>query len=73
MPESSRRRLAELANHFQVPVIEDAMYAELQLAEPLLPNIKAFDQNGWVLVCSSYTKTVAPDYRIGFVRSWALP
>lgn len=44
MPESNRRRLAELANQFQIPVIEDAMYAELQLTEPLLPNIKAFDQ-----------------------------
>ena len=66
---SSRRRLAELANQFQVPVIEDAMYAELQLTEPLLPNIKAFDQNGWVLVCGSYTKTVAPDYRIGWLEA----
>lgn len=69
MPESSRRRLAELANQFQVPVIEDAMYAELQLTEPLLPNIKTFDQNGWVLVCGSYTKTVAPDYRIGWLEA----
>lgn len=69
MPESNRRRLAELANQFQIPVIEDAMYAELQLTEPLLPNIKAFDQNGWVLVCGSYTKTVAPDYRIGWLEA----
>lgn len=69
MPENNRRRLAELANQFQIPVIEDAMYAELQLTEPLLPNIKAFDQNGWVLVCGSYTKTVAPDYRIGWLEA----
>jgi hypothetical protein len=39
------------------------MYAELQLTEPLLPNIKAFDQNGWVLVMVA-TKTVAPDYQL---------
>ena len=69
MPENNRRRLAELANQFQIPVIEDAMYAELQLTEPLLPNIKTFDQNGWVLVCGSYTKTVAPDYRIGWLEA----
>ena len=40
MPESNRRRLAELANQFQIPVIEDAMYAELQLTEPFCPTLR---------------------------------
>lgn len=73
MLENNRRRLAELANQFQIPVIEDAMYAELQLTEPLLPNIKAFDQNGWVLVCGSYTKNCGTRLSNWLARSWTLP
>ncbi|CDG21409.1 Transcriptional regulator containing a DNA-binding HTH domain and an aminotransferase domain [Xenorhabdus poinarii G6] len=69
MPEENRRRLAKMANRYQIPVIEDAMYAELQYSERPVFNIKAFDEDGWVLVCASYTKTVAPDFRIGWLEA----
>ncbi len=45
------------------------MYAELQLTEPLCPTLRHLTKNGWVLVCGSYTKTVAPDYRIGWLEA----
>ena len=69
MPEEHRQRLAKMANTHHIPVIEDAMYAELQYGERAVPNIKAFDEEGWVLVCASYTKTVAPDFRIGWLEA----
>jgi len=69
MPESHRRRLAKLASKFKIAIIEDAMYAELQYGDTPVPNIKAFDEDGWVMVCSSYTKTVAPDFRIGWLEA----
>lgn len=69
MSVENRKRLAEIANSYQIPVIEDAMYAELQFEEPYVPNVKSFDKDGWVLVCASYTKTVAPDYRIGWIEA----
>ena len=68
MPLAAKQRLAALVNRFQVPLIEDALYAELQFASPLTPTVKAFDQDGWVIVCSSYTKTLAPDFRIGWLE-----
>ncbi|MGQ5289273.1 aminotransferase-like domain-containing protein [Pectobacterium actinidiae] len=67
MPVESRKRLAALASARQFTVIEDAMYAELQFSEHPVPNIKAFDEDGWVMVCASYTKTIAPDFRIGWI------
>ena len=69
MPVAAKQRLAELVNRHQVPLIEDALYAELQFVEPLQPTVKAFDRDGWVMTCASYTKTLAPDYRIGWLEA----
>lgn len=67
MPVPNKQRLAELVNHYQVPLIEDAVYAELQFKEPLEPLAKSFDRDGWIMVCSGFSKTLAPDYRIGWL------
>lgn len=67
MPLAAKQRLARLVNQFRVALIEDALYAELQFAEPLQPTVKAFDTGGWVMLCSSFSKTLAPDYRIGWI------
>ncbi|WP_420888588.1 PLP-dependent aminotransferase family protein [Chromobacterium amazonense] len=68
MPLDNKKRLAKLVNQYQVPLIEDALYAELQFADTLAPAVKAFDADGWVIVCASYTKTLAPDFRIGWME-----
>lgn len=69
MPAENRRRLATLAARYEFAVVEDAMYAELQFGDRPVPNIKAFDKDGWVMVCASYTKTIAPDFRIGWLEA----
>lgn len=67
MPLAAKQRLAALVNQYRVPLIEDALYAELQFAPALSPAVKAFDRDGWVIVCASFTKTLAPDFRIGWI------
>jgi DNA-binding transcriptional MocR family regulator len=67
MPVGAKQRLAALANRYQVPIVEDALYAELQFRTPLEPAVRAFDRDGWVLVCSSFSKTLAPGFRLGWV------
>ncbi|MGH8087253.1 MAG: PLP-dependent aminotransferase family protein, partial [Stenotrophomonas sp.] len=67
MPVAAKQRLAALVNRYRVPLIEDAVYAELQYQEPLAPLLKAFDEDGWVIVVNGFSKTLAPDYRIGWL------
>jgi len=67
MPLAAKKRLARLMNDHQVPLIEDGLYAEIQFSDALSPAVKSFDRNGWVLFCTSFTKTLAPDFRIGWI------
>ena len=67
MPLAAKQRLAEMAQSWKIPVIEDALYAELQYAAPLQPTVKSFDRDGWVILCTSYTKVLAPGFRVGWV------
>nr|ACV96064.1 transcriptional regulator containing a DNA-binding HTH domain and an aminotransferase domain [Providencia alcalifaciens Ban1] len=68
MRTNNRKELVELAHEQHFAIIEDAIYAELQYADHLIPNMKAFDREGWVITCGSFTKTVAPDFRIGWME-----
>ncbi|CFR30657.1 PLP-dependent aminotransferase family protein [Yersinia frederiksenii] len=67
MPLAAKKRLAQLMNDHQVPLIEDGLYAEIQFGSTLSPAVKAFDRDGWILFCSSFTKTLAPDFRVGWI------
>jgi len=69
MPLAAKQRLAALAQTWRVPVIEDALYAELQYTTPLQPTVKSFDTDGWVILCTSYTKTLAPGFRVGWMEA----
>jgi hypothetical protein len=48
-----------------VPLIEDDIYGELPFANERPKACKAFDRDGRVLLCSSFSKTLAPGYRVG--------
>ncbi len=69
MPVDAKRQLAELVGRHRLPLIEDMVYAELQFFEPLAPTVKAFDRAGWVLACGGFSKTLAPDYRLGWIEA----
>ncbi|WP_053145304.1 PLP-dependent aminotransferase family protein [Erwinia billingiae] len=69
MKLEDKKRLAKLVNRYQVPLLEDGLYGELQFCWPLAPSVKAFDTQGWVLYCASFTKTVAPDFHIGWIAA----
>ncbi|KAF1009879.1 MAG: HTH-type transcriptional regulator NorG [Pseudomonas fluorescens] len=67
MPESRKRALLTLAQRFDVAIIEDDVYGELAYSYPRPRTIKSFDEDGRVLLCSSFSKTLAPGLRIGWV------
>lgn len=69
MPEERRRTLARLAERYQTPVIEDDAYAELYFGERRPRPVKSFDRSGWVLHCGSFSKCLAPGYRVGWAAA----
>jgi DNA-binding transcriptional MocR family regulator len=67
MPDEKKKKLVELITEHRVPLIEDDIYGNLAFA-PQRPKVaKAFDQEGWVMLCDSFTKTLSPGYRVGWV------
>ncbi|WP_454828035.1 aminotransferase-like domain-containing protein [Pseudoxanthomonas wuyuanensis] len=68
MAADKKRALVELLARSRLPLIEDDVYAELYFGARPVPT-RAFDRDGWVLHCSSFSKSLAPGYRIGWVSS----
>jgi DNA-binding transcriptional MocR family regulator len=69
MSLDKKKALVELLAQYDVPLIEDDVYGELHFqAEYPLPAI-AFDRKGLVMHCSSFSKTLAPGYRIGWAAA----
>ncbi|WP_342316851.1 PLP-dependent aminotransferase family protein [Lysobacter sp. FW306-1B-D06B] len=69
MPDAAKRDLVALLARHGIPLIEDDVYAELHHgAQRPLP-AKAHDREGGVLHCSSFSKCLAPGYRIGWVAA----
>lgn len=69
MSDGRKQRLVALMTQYQIPLIEDDVYAELYYADHRPKPAKAFDTEGWVLHCSSFSKCLAPGYRIGWVSA----
>jgi len=69
MPAEKKQALVELLAEHEVPLIEDDVYGELYYGQRRPLPAKAYDRRGLVMHCGSFSKCLAPGYRIG----WALP
>lgn len=69
MPSDRKQQLVALANRRDVPIIEDDIYADLYFHGARPKPIKAFDREERVMLCSSLSKTLDPQLRVG----WILP
>jgi DNA-binding transcriptional MocR family regulator len=69
MPDEKKRDLVKLLSHYQVPLIEDDVYGELYFGSKRPTPAKAYDTEGLVMHCSSFSKCLAPGYRIGWVAA----
>jgi DNA-binding transcriptional MocR family regulator len=67
MPDAAKRRLVRMLAAREIPLVEDDIYGDLAFAGERPPAAKAFDREGLVLTCGSFSKTLAPGWRVGFV------
>lgn len=67
MPEKSRRRLIDLAHEHDLVILEDDPYGELRYRGEDIRPIKAFDDDGRVIYMSTFSKILAPGFRVGWV------
>lgn len=66
LPVAERRRLLEIAARYQVPIIEDAIYARLRLRGGTVPTLKSLDRSGNVIQIDSFSKIAFPGLRVGW-------
>lgn len=69
LDETGRRELMRLLDAHEVPLIEDDVYAELYYGAHPPPPVKALDTHGRVMHCGSFSKCLAPGYRVGWVAA----
>jgi DNA-binding transcriptional MocR family regulator len=67
MPEDHKQRMVEVLEAAGVPLIEDDIYGELYFDDTRPRVAKCYERKGGVFSCSSFSKTLAPGYRIGWV------
>lgn len=67
--DNAKREIVELLAERRIPLVEDDVYGDLYFGEQRPGTFKSYDRQGEVLLCSSFSKTIAPGYRIG----WMIP
>src|SRR6516162_4622552 len=66
MPLSQRRRLLEMAARYQVPIMEDSIYARTRVRGSELPSLRSLDTHGNVMQIDSFSKISFPGLRVGW-------
>ena len=66
MPLPERRRLLEMASRYQVPIVEDSIYARTRLRGAVSPSLRSLDTHGNVIQIDSFSKIAFPGLRVGW-------
>ena len=67
MPDHRQKQLLSLAARFDIQIVEDDIYGELMFEQGQYKALKSNDRDGRVIYCSSFSKTLSPGVRIGWV------
>lgn len=69
MPLAQKKALVHLLASHQVPLIEDVVFNDLLASDERRRAAKAFDEAGGVMVCGSFSKTLTPGVRLGWLEA----
>jgi DNA-binding transcriptional MocR family regulator len=72
MPDEKKKELVRMLAARDIPLIEDDIYGEIPHGLNRPRAAKAFDAKGLVLWCSSFSKTISPGMRVGWVAGGRL-
>ena len=67
--EERRIRLVELANQYDVAILEDNPYGELRFEGEMLPAVKHYDTEGRVVFLGTFSKIFSPGLRLGWINA----
>jgi DNA-binding transcriptional MocR family regulator len=67
MPDDNKEKLVDLLADYEIPLIENDVYGDLGFSRERPVVAKRYDKKGLVILCSSFSKTLAPGYRVGWV------
>jgi DNA-binding transcriptional MocR family regulator len=67
MSDLRKKKLVAILKGARIPVIEDDIYAELFFGDRRPKIIKHWDRQDAVITCSSFSKILAPGFRVGWV------
>ena len=62
-----RHKFMEIINRYEIPVVEDNPYGELRFEGEYMPALKSLDTKGLVIYLGTFSKILAPGYRLGWV------
>lgn len=66
-PLERRKQFMEIVNKYEIPVVEDNPYGELRFEGENMPALKSMDTKGLVVFLGTFSKILAPGYRLGWV------
>lgn len=73
LPRGRREEMLRLSKAYGVPIFEDDCYADLLWGCERPPAIKALDDDNRVIYCGSFSKSIAPALRVGYViADWSV-
>lgn len=66
---ASKQRLAALAKRYRIPFVEDDAFGELAYRGEENSPVYAYDHGGFITYCSSFSKSLSPGLRVGWMIS----
>jgi DNA-binding transcriptional MocR family regulator len=69
MSDEKKQKFHDLLCEYDLPAIEDDIYGDTHFGDVRPKPLKAWDRDGRVMLCSSFGKTLAPGFHVG----WTAP
>ena len=67
MPDEQKREILDILARHKVPLIEDDIYGDIYFGPERPKPFMAIGSDAEIIYCNSFSKTIAPGYRVGWI------